>query len=170
MRGAHRRAIGVCVAVLLAACNPSGEEKTPDWQKPPESYDVKGADLTFNEQRLDAFNSMSGRERDAHLEQLKSTEGSFKGQAIFERGSELGDKMDDAQYGKYEIYAAVPEPVLYEITMEYHLFSDQDFFTGVPPGTHVEFVGTLVDMNYQDSSKPRKIVFKVKATSVERLK
>lgn len=155
---------------MLAGCNPSGEEKVPDWQKPPESYDVKGADLTFNEKRLDAFNSMSSSEREAHLEQLKNTEGSFKGQAIFERGTELGDKMDDAAYGKYEIYATVQTPVLYEMTMEYHLFSDQDFFTGVPPGTHIEFSGTLVDLNFQDSSKPRKLTFKVKATSVDRLK
>ncbi|MEM9457999.1 MAG: hypothetical protein AAGF11_27720 [Myxococcota bacterium] len=170
MRGAHRRVTGVCAAVLLTACNPSGEEKTPDWQKPPESYDVKGADLTFNEKRLDAFNSMSSKEREAHLDQLKTTEGSFKGQAVFGRGTELGEKMDDALYGKYEIFATVEQPVLYEITMEYHLFSDQDFFTGVPPGTHIEFVGTLADMLYQDSSKPRTITFKVKASSVERLK
>lgn len=160
----------MCAALLLPACNPSGEDKQPDWQKPPASYDVKGADLTFNEQRLDAFNSMSRAEREAHVEQLKSTEGSFKGQAIFERGTELGEAMDDAQYGKYEIYATVPEPVLYEMTMDYHLYSDQDFFTGVPPGTHVEFTGTLADLVFQDDSKPRKLTFKVKATSVERLK
>lgn len=160
----------MCAAVLLAACNPSGEEKTPDWQKPPESYDVKGADLTFNEKRLDAFNSMSSKEREAHLEQLETTEGSFKGQAVFGRGTELGDKMDDAQYGKYEIFATVEEPVLYEITMEYHLYSDQDFFTGVPPGTYIEFQGTLADLSFQDSSKPRKMILKVKASSVDRLK
>lgn len=160
----------MCAALLLPVCQYSGEEKQPDWQKPPESYDVKGADLTFNEKRLDAFNSMSSSERDAHIEELKATEGSFKGQAIFERGTELGDKMDDAQYGKYEINAAVPEPVLYEMTLVYHLYSDQDFFTGVPPGTHVEFTGTLVDLAFQDESKPRKLTLKVKATSLERLK
>jgi len=170
MRGTHRRVFGVCTVALLIACNPSGEEKVPDWQKPPESYDVKGAELTFNEKNLDAFNSMSGKEREAHLEQLKATEGSFKGQAVFRNGSELGEKMDDAQYGKYEIFATVEEAVLFEMTMEYHLYSDQDFFTGVPPGTHLEFVGTLVDLNFQDSSKPRKLTFKVKATAVDRLK
>ncbi|MEX1366810.1 MAG: hypothetical protein AB1Z98_27030 [Nannocystaceae bacterium] len=170
MRGAHRLAAGACAAWLVAACNPSGEEKTPDWQKPPESYDVKGADLTFNEARLDAFNTMSASERDAHVEQLETTEGSFRGQAIFERGSELGEAMDDAQYGKYEIYATVPEPVLFEITLEYHLFSDQDFFTGMPPGTYVEFSGTLADLSFQDSAKPRKLTLKVKADKVDRLK
>lgn len=160
----------MCAALLLPACNPSGEKKQPDWQKPPESYDVKKADLTFNEARLDAFNSMSSAEREAHLEQLKSTEGSFRGQAIFERGTELGEAMDDAQYGKYEIYATVPEPILYEITMDYHLYSDQDFFTGIPPGTHIEFAGTLADLVFQDESKPRTLTLKVKASSVERLK
>ncbi|MCH9685154.1 MAG: hypothetical protein K0V04_27200 [Deltaproteobacteria bacterium] len=170
MRGAHRLALGACAAFVLAACNPSGKEATPDWQKPPESYDVKGADLTFNEKRFDAFNSMGKSERDAHVEQLKATEGSFRGQALFDRGSELGGSMDDAQYGKYEIFATVPEPVLFEITIEYHLYSDQDFFTGVPPGTHIEFAGTLADLHYQDTSKPRKLTLKVKATKVDRLK
>ncbi|MCX4245878.1 hypothetical protein [Paraliomyxa miuraensis] len=170
MRGAHRLIAGMCAALLLPACQYSAEEKTPDWQKPPASYDVKGADLTFNEKRLDEFNSMSSAEREAHVEQLKTTEGSFRGQAIFERGAELGEAMDDAQYGKYEINAAVPEAVLYEITLVYHLYSDQDFFTGVPPGTHIEFAGTLADLEFQDESKPRKMTLKVKATSVERLK
>lgn len=172
MRGAHRRIAGMCAALLLLlpACQPSGEQKQPEWQKPPASYDVKGADLTFNEKRLDAFNSMSTSEREAHIEQLKATEGSFKGQAIFQRGTELGEAMDDAQYGKHEIAAHVPEPVLYEITMEYLLFSDQDFYKGVPPGAHLQFSGTLVDFEYQDSSKPRKLLMKVKASSVERLK
>lgn len=169
MRGAHRRVFGVALAASLAGCNPSGEEKVPDWQKPPEAYDVKSADVTFNEARLDAFNTMSSAEREAHLEQLKATEGSFKGMAIYRDGSELGEKMDDAQYGKYEIFATVDEPVLYEMTMEYRLYSDQDFYTGLPPGTHIEFTGTLVDLDFQDSSKPRKLSFKVKATSVERL-
>lgn len=170
MRGAHRLVAGMCAALLLPACNPSGEEKKPEWQQPPASYDVKGADLTFNEKRLDEFNSMSSSEREAHIEQLKATEGSFKGQAIFEHGSELGEGMDDAQYGKHEINAVVPEPVLFEITMEYRLFSDQDFYKGVPPGEYLEFSGTLVDFEFQDSSKPRKLTFKVKATAVDRLK
>ena len=113
---------------------------------------------------------MSGKEREAHLEMLKGTEGSFKGQAVFGQGNELGDKMDDAQYGKYEIFATVEEPVLFEITMEYRLYSDQDFFTGIPSGTHIEFVGTLVDLDFQDNSKPRKMNLKVKATSVDRIK
>jgi hypothetical protein len=169
MRGAHRLFAGMCAALLLQACNPTGEEKQPKWQQPPESYDVKGADLTFNAARLDAFNSMASSEREAHIEQLKSTEGSFKGQAQFQHGSELSEAMDDSQYGKHEINAVVSEPVLYEMTMEYALFSEQDFYKGVPPGAHIEFTGTLVDFEFQDASKPRKLTFKVKATSVERL-
>ena len=170
MRGAHRRIAGMCAALLLLpACQPTADKGQPEWQKPPASYDVKGADLTFNEKRLDEFNSMSTSEREAHIEQLKATEGSFKGQAIFQRGTELGESMDDAQYGKHEIAAHVPEPVLYEITIEYLLFSDQDFYKGVPPGAHLQFSGTLVDFEYQDSAKPRKLLMKVKASSVERL-
>ena len=52
---------------------------------------------------------------------------------------------------------------------EYLLFSDQDFYKGVPPGAHLQFSGTLVDFEYQDSAKPRKLTMKVKASSVERL-
>lgn len=171
MRGAHRLFAGTCAAsLLLLACQPSGAEKQPDWQKPPASYDVKGADLTFNEKRLDAFNTMSTSEREAHVEQLKATEGSFKGQAVFQSGNELGELMDDGQYGKYEIAATVPEPVIFEITIDYLLFSDQDFYKGVPPGAHLEFSGTLVSLEFQDSAKPRKLTMKVKASSVERLK
>jgi len=170
MRGAHRRLAVMCAALLLPACQYSGEQKTPEWQKPPASYDVKGADLTFNEKRLDAFNTMSTSEREAHVEQLKATEGSFKGQAVFQSGNELGEAMDDAEFGKYEIAAHVPEPVLYEMTFEYRLFSDQDFYKGVPPGAHIEFTGTLVSLEFQDSAKPRKLLMKVKASSVERLK
>lgn len=156
--------------MLFVACNPSGEEKTPEWQKPPASYDVKGADLTFNEKRLDAFNSMTTSEREAHIEQLKTTEGGFRGQAVFDSGSELGASMDEAEFGKYEVVAEVAEAVLYEITISYLLYSDEDFHTGVPKGTHIEFTGTLAGFDFQDESKPRKLTIKVKDAKVDRLK
>jgi hypothetical protein len=151
------------------ACIPD-EDKKPEWQKPPKSFDPVGADLTFNAQRLEAFNTMSGSGRDAHLSELKGKAGSFTGQAVFKRATELGDKMDDAQFGKHEIYAVVPEPVLFEITVEYHLFSEQDLSAGLPPNGYIEFSGTLAEMSFQDSAKPRKMEIKVKANSVSELK
>jgi hypothetical protein len=92
--------------------------------------------------------------------------GTFKGQGVFKRATELGDKMDDAQWGKHEIYAIIPEPVLYEITVEYHLFSEQDLSANVPPNAHIEFSGTLAEMMFQDEAKPRKMEIKVKTDSV----
>ena len=169
MRASHRWAAVVCAAVLGAACVPD-EDKEPEWQKPPKSFDPAGDDLTFNAQRLEAFNTMSGSERETHLSELKGAAGSFKGQAVFKRATELGDKMDDAQFGKHEIYAVVPDPVLYELTVEYHLFSEQDLSQGLPPNGYIEFSGTLAEMSFQDSSKPRKMEIKVKADSVGVLK
>jgi hypothetical protein len=109
---------------------------------------------------------MSRTEREAHLAEVMGKAGSFKGQAVFKRATELGDKMDDAQWGRHEIYAIVPEPVVYEITVEYHLFSEQDLSTNLPPNGYIEFTGTLADMAFLDDAKPRKMEIKVKADSV----
>lgn len=154
-----------CTAFLGTACVPD-KDKEPEWRKPPKSFDPIGAELTFNAKNLEAFNAMSGSEREAHLSELMGKAGSFKGQAVFKRATELGDKMDDAQWGRYEIYAVVPDPVLYEITIEYHLFSEQDLSTKLPPNGYIEFTGTLAEMAFQDESKPRKMEIKVKADSV----
>ncbi len=158
------------------ACLPD-KDKQPDWQKAPKAYDVKGADLTFNEARLEAFNSMDEAQREAHLAELTAKAGSFKGQGIFKRGTELGEKMDDIEFGKFEIYAVTPGPeenkeegVWLEVNIEYHLFTDTDLTKGWPPGSHIEFTGTYADMSYQDSSKPRKMELKVKADSVTLMK
>ena len=169
---------GLSLAALVASsgCLPD-KDKEPKWQKPPKAYDVKGADLTFNEAKLEAFNSMDEDQRTAHLAELTSKEGSFKGQAIFKRATELGEKMDDLEYGKFEIYAIAPGPdenmdtgVWLEVNVEYHLFSEQKFGDGWPPGSVIEFTGTFADMTFQDQSKPRKMELKVKVTDVHLLK
>ncbi|MEM6994156.1 MAG: hypothetical protein AAF721_26820 [Myxococcota bacterium] len=164
------------LSVTASGCLPD-KDKEPDWQKAPKAYDVKGADLTFNEARLEAFNSMESDKRAAHLAELTAKAGSFKGQAIYRRGTELGEKMDDLEYGRFEIYAVAPGPeenvekgIWLEVNIEYHLFTDTDLTTGWPPGSYIEFTGTFADMMFQDSSKPRKMEIKVKADSVKILK
>jgi hypothetical protein len=168
MRKALALAFGIS-AVALAACVPNRHDD-PEWQKPPKSFDPKGADLSFNAKRLEAYNTMSEDERAAEIERMRGAAGSFKGQAVFKRATELGDKMDDAQYGKHEVWAVVPEPVLFEITLEYLLYSDQDLGSKLPPGAHIEFVGTLADISYVSDAKPRKMELKVKADSITVLK
>ena len=175
-RVARVACVSLAALAVSAGCLPD-KDKEPKWQKPPKAFDVKGADLTFNEARLEAFNSMDGDQRTAHLAELQAKEGSFKGQAVFKRGTELGEKMDDLEYGKYEIYAVAPGPdenqekgVWLEVNVEYHLFSEERFGEGWPPGSFIEFTGTFADMTFQDASKPRKMELKVKVTDVHLLK
>ena len=161
--------LAVSVALLLGAgCLPD-KNKDSDLLKPPKTWDVKGESLTFGAKNLEAFNAMSGDDRDAHVESLKGNPGSFKGQARFQSATELGDKMDDRVLGHYDAYATVEEAVLFEITIEYHLFAEEKLGHGFPPGTYIEFTGTLADLVYNDESKPRKLEMKVKDVSITRL-
>lgn len=168
------RALGFALASSFAlatvslGCVPD-KNKEPDWQKPPEAWNVKGDDLSFGEKNLDAFNSMSGTEREAHLEALKGKAGGFKGQAKFGRSDKLGDEIADKEHGNFEVYATVEEPVLFEITIEYRLFSAEKQGAKFPPGALVEFTGTLVEVVYKEESKPRKLEIKVKDVQLTRL-
>lgn len=153
---------------LGTGCVPD-KHKEADFLQAPKSWNPQDDGLTFGKKNLDAFNSMSESEREAHLESLKSKPGSFKGQARFERGSELGENISDAKYGKFEATAQVTEPVLYEITIEYQLFANEKIGHGFPAGTYIEFSGTLADFEYRQDAKPRKLVIKVKDVTVERL-
>jgi hypothetical protein len=157
-----------CLALLPLACK-SKEHEEPQWLAPPKSYDPKGADLTFNEKNLEAFNSLSVDERTAHLDKLKAATGSFKGQATFRRQEELADSMDDRVYGRYDVWATVVDPVFLEVTVEYHLFSETQLISGLATATPIEFTGTLVDLVYLDQAKPRKMEIKVKADAINRL-
>jgi hypothetical protein len=161
--------IALSIALLLGAGCPPDKNKEPAMLKAPETWDVKSDALTFGAKNLEAFNEMSAEEREAHVESLKSQPGTFKGQARFQRLTELGDAIDDRQYGQYDAWATVEEPVLYEITIEYHLFAPEKLGEGFPPGTYIEFTGTLADVVYNADSKPRKLEIKVKDASITRL-
>ena len=168
------RAVGPSLAALLVlsvAAGPLGCDKSdePAWRKPPERYDVKGDELTFGEKNLDAFNTMGGGERAAHVDALKSKPGAFKGQGRFQTVTGLSENIPDHELGKYEASVLVEDPVLFEITIEYKLLSNEKIGDGYPTGTYVEFTGTMVDLQYNDDAKPRSLVIKLKDTKFERL-
>jgi len=153
---------------LGTGCVPDRKKET-DLLKPPKSWQPKDDSMTFGSKNLDAFNSMSPDDREAHVEALKGKAGAFKGQAQFERGSELGAGISNSQYGKFEATAQVREPVLYEITIDYELFAAEKLGHGYPSGTYVGFTGTVVEVEYREEAKPRKLIVKLKDVSMERL-
>ena len=157
-------------AALLAngACVPS-DSPDPDYMKPPKSYDPQGADLTFNKERLEKYNMMSEDEKDSYIQELTGAAGSFKGQAIFKSGAGLGEAMEDSQYGSYELSASTSE-VLYEITIDYNIFTTPELGKPLAPHAAIEFTGTLIDLDFQAEDKPRKLSIRVKADDVKRLK
>lgn len=144
----------------------SKKHEDAKWLAPPKSFDPEGADLTFNAKNLEAYNSLSVDERATHIDKLKNAAGTFKGQATFRRQEELADTMDDRVYGRYDVWATVPDPVFLEITLEYHLFSETQLISGVATGTHIEFTGTLAELVFLDEAKPRKMEIKVKADAI----
>jgi hypothetical protein len=175
---ARRRApasfAALAAALVLAGAAPAGcvpdEDKEPAWQKPPASFDPKAAELTFNAAGLEAFNALSGDDRTAKIEQMKAEKGSFKGQAQLKDGAALGDAMPDRELGEYELYAIVPEPVLYEITLEYRLYTTPAVGKPLPPNAYIQFQGTVAQVDFQADSKPRKLSVKVLADAIEILK
>ncbi len=161
--------IALAGVMFVGGCD-TNKHADPKFMRAPKSYDPKGGDLSFNEKSLEAFNSMSADDREAHLEKLKTTKGSLTGQATFQRDEELSDKIDDSQHGKFVVWATVPDPVWLEVKIEYQLFSDTALLTGLAPNTHIAFQGTLVDLTYEDSAKPRRLEIKLKADSISPLK
>ncbi len=167
---ARCRTVAVASALALGLCTACipDEDKKPKWQEPPAAWNPKGAEhLTFNEKGLDAFNSLSPADRQAWVASMKEKPGSFVGQAIFKQGSELGEKMDDYALGTYEIVTDLPDPILYEITLHYRLYTTPEKGKGIPPNAYIEFKGTLADLEYQSDAKPRKINLKIKADEIK---
>lgn len=157
------------LAFVLGGCK-SNKYEDVKWMAPPKSYDPKGAELTFNTKNLDVFNTMSEDERTAHLDGLKAAKGQLKGQGLYQRQEELTDKIDDRQYGKYDVWVTIAEPVHLEITVEYHIFFDEPQLTGLAGNLPVEFSGTFLDMIYEDEAKPRRMEIKVKGDAINVMK
>jgi hypothetical protein len=164
---------GVSLALLASllavpACGGGKKkDKTPAWQKAPTAFDpAKAEGLTFNAKGLEAFNALVGEQRDAFVESLKAQTGAFKGQAVFKQGLALGEKMDDAVHGRYEVVAEVPDPVLFEIVLGYRLYCEPELAKDIGPNSYIEFTGTLADLAFQADAKPRRLDLKVKVDKI----
>ncbi len=169
-QSATLRRLVLVLLTALVGCQKNSKYEDAKWMAKPKAFDPKGTELTFNAKNLEAFNSMSTDDRAAHLDKLKAAKGSFKGQAEFRRLEEIGETIDDRQHGRFDIWATVPEPPFLEIQVEYHLISDEKLLSGVADHMPIEFSGTLIELEYQDHTKPRKLEAKIKADSISVVK
>jgi hypothetical protein len=164
-------ALLVLAATLVAtACPPNPDDAAnPDWLKPPAAYQPKTADLTFNEARFGEFNMMSDEDQDKFIEELKAKKGSFKGQAMTKTGAGLTEGFKGFEHGNWELNG-ITDPILYEITFDYKLYTDKKVGRPIAPNRAVEFTGTLVDIDFQNESKPRKVVLEIACDSLAPIK
>ncbi len=133
----------------------------------PAAYNPVEAGLTFNKKGLEAFNLLDADARKQFVKALKDQPGSFRGQAIFQAGNGLGAAVEDSQHGAYEVFAHVPDPVLYEITINYQIFTTPELGKPLAPNAAIKFSGTVVDVRYDAEKKPRLLTIRVKADSLE---
>lgn len=133
----------------------------------PAAYNPVEADLTFNKKNLEAFNLLSDDARKSFVKGLKDQPGSFTGQAIFQAGNGLGAAVEDSQYGSYEVFAHVPDPVLYEITINYQIFTTPELGKPLAPNKAISFKGTVIDLRYDADKKPRLLTIRLKADTLE---
>ena len=152
-------------ALLAVGC----QQEKKDLLALPAAYNPAATELTFNKKNLEAFNLMSPDARRQHVKELKETPGSFSGQAIFQSGNGLAPSVEDSQHGSYEVFAHVPDPVLYEITIDYQIFTTPELGRPLAPNKAIAFRGTLVDLRFEDETKPRKMTIRVKADHLETL-
>ncbi|MBA3545260.1 MAG: hypothetical protein H0T76_02130 [Nannocystis sp.] len=155
----------VFTSALLTAAGCQQEKK--DLMALPAAYDPAKADLTLNRKNLEAFNLLNNEDRRSFVKDLKGKPGSYTGQAIFQSGNGLAPTVEDSQYGTYELFAHVPDPVLYEITIDYQVFTTPEIGKPIAQNKPIAFRGTLVDLRFDDQTKPRKLTIRVKADSVE---
>jgi hypothetical protein len=132
----------------------------------PSSYDPAGAELTFNKAGLEKFNALEASERDAMVEQLAASAGSFTGQALVRGSAGLGEAMPDHVHGSWEVMGTTRSPVLYEIVINYSLFTTPAIGRPLAENRAVAFTGTLISVDFKDDAKPRSLTVKVKADSI----
>jgi hypothetical protein len=153
-------------ALLTTAggCKPSTNEP-PEWTKLPAAYQPATAELTFNRTGLERFNAMSQDERDAFVNDLMTKKGAFKGQALLVAGTGISDRLPEYQHGDFELVAKTDE-VLYEITIDYSIYTTAAMGKTIPRSRPIEFTGTVIGLEFQDADKPRKLKIQVKADNV----
>lgn len=133
----------------------------------PAAYNPQGADLTFNKKNLEAFNLMKPAERDAFVKELQDKPGSFRGHAVTEAGNGIAAGVEGSEHGAWETFAHVTDPVLYEITIDYHIYSTEELGRPLGRNLPISFSGTLIDLRYDAEAKPRKLTVRVKADAME---
>ena len=168
---AMSRALSLMLIAASLTLTPACVDKSaePEFMKLPAGYDPVESELTFNKANTLKFNTMTPKERDAYVEELQAAEGTFRGQALVESGNGLADTVSDSKYGEYEVMASVPDPVLFEITIDYQIFTTRELGKSLTPHGPIEFTGTLVDLRYDSDAKPRKLTLRVKADSVQNI-
>lgn len=144
------------------------DSKKNDLLAPPADYDpINTEGLTLNKAGMDALTLTEGDARDAHVEGLKA-EGKFKGQAKCSGGSGTGD-MEDSQYGEYKL-SCEAGTILFDIELKYFLYTTKALGRPLKGGSFVEFGGTLVEFEFLDGSKPRRMTATVAVgEDIERL-
>lgn len=149
--------------LAVSGCN----QPKKDLLAHPAAYNPQDADLTFNKKNLDAFNMMKPEERKAFEKELQGKPGSFRGQAVVEAGNGLAAGIEGSEHGDWEVAAHVTEGVLYEITIDYQIYTTEALGRPLGRNVPVAFTGTLIDLRFEDEKKPRKLFVKVKADSIE---
>ena len=158
MRALTPLVLSAGLGLALTACVPK-EHPDADWLKPPKSYDpVETEGLTLNKAGVDTLTLKEDEERDAFVEGLKA-EGVFKGQAKCRSGSKTGD-LDHSKWGDY-VLTCEAGTILFDITLEYYVYTSREVGKPLSANAYVEFGGTLVEFDYHDSSTPRSITAKV---------
>ncbi len=148
----------LAAALALGACLPK-DHPDPDWLKPPASYDpVETEGLTLNKKGVDKLTLEEGDARDAFIESLKA-KGKFKGQANCKSGAGTGTQAH-SKYGEFEL-TCTAGVILFEIKLDYHLFTSRDTGKPLSANSYVEFGGTLVEFDYRDDTTPRQLLAKV---------
>ena len=157
----------VCATGMHVGCK--NEHQTPDWMKPPASYQpADDAKLTFNKSGLEKFNSLDAAEQEAFVEQLKQKPGTFVGQAIVKAGTGVSEHVEEHQFGSWEITAST-DPVLYEITIDYALYTTPEQGRGIARNRAIEFRGTVIGVEFQNKNMPRNLTVRVKVDDVKAL-
>ncbi len=158
--------LAATVSSALAGCLPK-EHPDVDWMKPPKSYDpINNEGLTLNKAGVDTLTLKEGDERDAFIRSLEA-EGAFKGQAKCQNGVGTGD-LEPSKWGEYQLTCDAGT-ILFDIELKYQLFTTREAGKPLSANAYVEFSGTLVEFSYQDESKPRSIMARVKLDEISRL-
>jgi len=132
----------------------------------PSTYDPVGSELTFNKEGLEKFNALDPGDREAMVEKLSTTPGTFTGQGLVRGSAGLGEAMPDHVHGPWEVMATTRIPVLYEIVINYSLFTTPAIGRPLAENRAVTFTGTLISADFKDDAKPRSLTLKVKADSI----